>query len=92
MYKLYAIYDRAAQQLTGPIMNERADAVALRTFRDLVADPKTLVGQHPQDFDLLRLGHIDYDEHNNPQLVADYQLVVTGAQTRQLLDTLTQET
>lgn len=56
--RIYAIYDKVAQTLTGPLMQFRADAAAVRVFNDLATDPKTQIAQHPADYDLLKLGEL----------------------------------
>lgn len=56
---LYQLYDRAAEQTLGTIIAARADAVAIRTFKDVIDDKGTLPGQHPTDFELWYLGKQD---------------------------------
>lgn len=54
----YAIYDRKALQYHAPFYAS-ADGQAVRSFSDLVQDPNTMVGRHPGDFVLYRVGAYD---------------------------------
>lgn len=50
-------------------------ATAVRMYTDAVADPKSQICKHVEDFDLIQLGTID-DENN---IVLDQKLLVSGA-------------
>lgn len=76
---LYAIYDNKAETIIGPVISEKHDAAAIRTYTDLLREPKVSLSQHPADYDLIGLGSI----HNiageiaiNPQT----RLILSGAQ------------
>lgn len=56
MVRLYQMYDRVSESVVGPIIADRVDASAIRTFYLVLADPKTQPGQYPSDFVLLLLG------------------------------------
>src|SRR5690348_14745927 len=53
---LYQMFDTRAMQPLGPIFGVRAEGAAIRNFTDVLAQPDTLPGQHPEDFVLLHLG------------------------------------
>ena len=59
LQNLYQIYDLKAEKVSGPIMPATKDAVALRTFHELLDNKDTTPGQHPGDFQLLYLGYQD---------------------------------
>ena len=59
MKKLFiSIFDRKAGSWSFPCQADNK-ATALRMFADLVSDNRTLVGQHPEDFDLFVVGSFD---------------------------------
>ena len=51
----YAIFDTAAGAYQRPFFLP-ADAQAIRCFKDIVADAEHPVGQHPEDYYLVRCG------------------------------------
>lgn len=55
---LYSIYDSKAGIYNKPfyLLN---NAVAMRTAIDLLSDPNTDVGRHPEDFTLFKIGTYD---------------------------------
>lgn len=54
----YSLYDRKSLQYHAPFFAV-ADGAALRMVTDLVADPNTTVGRHPEDYVLYRVGAWD---------------------------------
>lgn len=79
MKRLYQVYDKRAGSIAGPIMAERIDAPAIRTFFDILKNPQTLPGQHPADFDLLCVGTQD-DETATIDAWTRPDVIVTGEQ------------
>lgn len=60
MKKLFiSIVDLKAKSWSFPVQADNK-ATALRMFSDLVSDSRTLVGQHPEDFDLFIVGEFDF--------------------------------
>lgn len=57
--RLYQMYDLTAEAAAGPIVAEKRDGPAIRAFTAVLADPKTLPGQYPEQFALLLLGEQD---------------------------------
>lgn len=54
--KIYAVWDRKAEDFVGgqySLMMFKHDAPAVRFFGDMCVDPKSVMGQHPEDFDLV---------------------------------------
>lgn len=57
-YLLVSIRDRAIDAYK-PIGNCRAPGEAIRVFKDILSDPNTPEGKHPDDYDLYLLGTFD---------------------------------
>lgn len=80
MRTIYAVRDRVANALAG---NEqfctflyRNDQQAIRYFGDALATEKTLLHQHPQDFELIACGSIKDD--GGIELNPEVRVVITG--------------
>lgn len=76
---LYAIYDVKAHDLLGNQMGitvHKHEATAVRMFADAAAFPNSMIGKHPEDYALVRLGHMD-DDH---RIEEAYKVVLTGQQ------------
>lgn len=58
MRKLYQVYDIKAECIIGPLMVERRDAPAIRSFTDALKDPQSL-GRHPDDYQLRYLADMN---------------------------------
>lgn len=71
---IYAVYDNVAKALVGGLYLHKHEAAAVRFFADVASDPQTLIAKHPQDFDLVRLGHI-----NDLAIREDYCTVLKGS-------------
>lgn len=52
---MYSVRDSKAESWSFPFQSDN-NATALRDFQSLVQDGRTLVGQHPADFDLFFVG------------------------------------
>lgn len=72
---IYAIYDKVAGQILGGLHFHKHEAAAIRFFSDVAAMANSQVGQHPADFELVKLGWITVD---NKTIVPDYSLVLSG--------------
>lgn len=55
---IVAIRDLKAKSFTNPVATENINT-ALRDFSTIVKDGRTLIGQHPEDFELYQLGEFD---------------------------------
>lgn len=64
---IYAVLDVIAHQLVGGLYLHKHEAAAVRFFADVATMPDSLVGKHPQDFDLVRLGYITHDNVLEPE-------------------------
>lgn len=73
---LYAVLDKVAGFYIGPIIVVRHEAAAIRNFGDIAVMQDSVVRLHPEDFELVRLGHLDDDN----RLVADHAVILTGDQ------------
>lgn len=73
---LYAIRDRKAEAITGPIMQHKHVATALRLYHDLMLDPQSIANKHPEDYDLIRLGWL----HEDLTIEESHHEVMTGKQ------------
>jgi len=59
MTKLYAIRDTLAGSIVGPVQSFKHDAIAVRFFGDVAAQPGTSINQHIEQHELLLLGELD---------------------------------
>lgn len=64
---IYAIIDKVAGQIIGGLQAHKHEAAAVRFYSDVAAMKESLVGKHPQDFDLYRLGHVNLDHEIEPE-------------------------
>lgn len=55
---MVSVFDKKAESWSFPVQSDNK-ITAIRMFADLVGDKRTLVGQHPEDFDLYELGEFD---------------------------------
>lgn len=55
---LYTMCDSKANTWTVPFASDN-NATAIREFSSIVKDGRTIVGQHPEDFDLWLIGVFD---------------------------------
>lgn len=58
---LYQVYDRRARNMLGPIMAGQNEVAIARELSDHVNNDQTIIGKHPDDFDLVSLGRQDMD-------------------------------
>lgn len=56
--KVYSVYDVKALSY-GPPFLASTDGIAIRMFGELVNDPNTSVGRHPEDFKLYAIGFFE---------------------------------
>lgn len=56
---LYVVLDVVAQATAGPVITVPSDAVARRMFSDAVQAPGSILGTHPSDFILYKIGELD---------------------------------
>lgn len=78
MKRLYAILDNASNMIIGGVHLFPQDAAALRFFRDLVGDPQTMMGRHPNDHHLLCIASLD-DETGDLLTEGCPLVVITGS-------------
>ena len=55
---VYAVYDYKTENFQS-IFTVQHDGQAERMFADVARDEETLIGRHPKDFALVRLGRVD---------------------------------
>lgn len=84
--RIYAIYDNKAKDFTGMqmyiLMCFRTDQQAARYFADAVNDKSSILNKHPEDYDLVCLGHIEQDNLSAPLISAlDEYLPIINGQT-----------
>lgn len=63
--QIYSIYDEKAEMFNTPFFQQN-DAIAIRSFNDLAADPQSLIYRHPEDYKLYEIGAF---EDNNGLIV-----------------------
>lgn len=73
---LYAVLDLVALAIVGGITLHRHEAAATRWFTDGLNTPDTMLNQHPEDYNLIRLGFLT-DKH---ELVPNSSVIATGTQ------------
>lgn len=56
--KIFSVFDSKAEVFSPPFFAQ-TKGLALRSFTDLVNDPKTTVHQYPADFTMFELGEFD---------------------------------
>lgn len=78
MKRLYAILDIQSKMIIGGVHVFPQDAAAIRFFRDLVGDPQTMMGRHPNDHNLLMLASFD-DEDGSLLTDGCPSVVVSGS-------------
>lgn len=72
---IYTVYDRVAEDVVGGMLQlHKHEAVAVRSFTDIVSDKRTQMAQHPKDFDLVRLGFLE----DGKLVVAEHTVVVNA--------------
>lgn len=76
---LYQVFDKCSGCVVGPILAEPHAAPAIRQFHDALASPGSVLGSHPEDFDLLELGEINDKGLILPVLGDSPLIVATGA-------------
>jgi len=55
---MFSVFDSKAAVFGTPFFMQR-EAMAIRAFTDLVNDPQTMVGKHPEDFSLFHVADFD---------------------------------
>lgn len=75
---IYAIFDTVGGLYLGGLQLHKHPAAASRVFDDLARDDKTIVGRHPDDFQLVHLGNLE-DNHSVSGFECPY-VVLTGKQ------------
>lgn len=74
--KMYQLRDKVAACLVGPILLERNDAPAVRSFYLGCEDPQSNLSRYPLDYELVTLGEYD-DEVGITEI--SMAVVATGA-------------
>lgn len=79
--KLFAVYDKVAESVTGGIVQEASAAPAVRAFYDALATKGTGLHEHPDDYVLYELGELDVSSGLILPVLGDSPIVVaTGTQ------------
>lgn len=83
--EVFTVYDRKLRQF-GPLVVERNKEVLIRVLVDSIGGSKSLMEQHPRDFDLYFVGTFDnsagrIEGFSVPQLVANlYDLLIAESE------------
>mgnify|MGYP000326738420 CR=1 FL=1 len=72
---IYSIYDTAAAAYMRPFFLQ-SDAQAKRAFSDIATDAEHAVGQHPEDYFLVRIGV--FDDATGKLVPEDVESLATG--------------
>lgn len=80
MCGMYVVYDEKADTAVGGVVQLiSTDAAAVRMFAGIVSTPGTMVNEHPKDFTLLCVGHIDLVTLQiEPNLSSRHKPITTG--------------
>lgn len=74
---IYVVYDLKAQSIVNDmLMTIKHEAVAIRTFQDILNQPKAPMRQWPDDYELRRLGYIDTE---TGELIGEQRSIITAA-------------
>lgn len=71
----YSVYDQKAAAYARPFW-VGSDAEAKRSFGDIAQDADHVIGKHPEDYSLCRVGV--WDDNNGRLVDEDVQVIVTG--------------
>lgn len=72
---VYSIFDSASAIYDRPFFMN-SDAQAVRSFTDVCGDADHPIGQHPEDYSLVRIGI--FDNNNGKLSVEDKETIITG--------------
>lgn len=79
---IYAVLDLVAQIIIGNapggLMLHKHPAAAVRMFTDALSDPQMIFNKHPEDFNLVLLGHLNDD--NTLDALPELEVVLAGKQ------------
>lgn len=83
--KMYSVYDMKVGTFSPP-MFMHADGQAVRSLIDAAADPNSLIGRHPGDFQLYRLGEWEdstarFMPHTAPEHICSAESVLVRPET-----------
>lgn len=76
VHSLYLIFDIKAESTSGPLMSLPNDAVARRTFQDALTGQGSILGSHPEDYELRKVGMID--RVSGEVVGRPHEVVITG--------------
>lgn len=77
---IYAIYDTVGEAIVGGLHLHKHEAAATRFYNDVMGTRDTVVGQHPEDYDLLFLGTLEDDEEQMLSGAVPTRTVLSGKQ------------
>lgn len=72
---IYTVRDLVAQSFLGGLQLHKHPAPAIRTFADAAKAPETLINQHLDDFELVRVGWLDSE---TLEIEPDFAVVMAG--------------
>lgn len=82
--QIYAIIDSVTDEIIGGLQTHINDQSAIRFLWDVALSEKSIVRNHPLDFDLYRLGALGNDHRIHPNFVR----IITGAQIQTMIDSV----
>lgn len=78
------VWDIKAEDMVGAPILVKNENEAIRYFGDLVGNPQTIVGMHPTDFRLERVGFYCSTNDQDAQLVNNHAVLMTGERWLQM--------
>lgn len=77
---IYSVFDQKAQAFFTPsYYHYKGEAV--RSFEDIMKDPKSILNKHPEDYDLYMIGQFD-DQQGKVEGLSQPELVIRGSEVK----------
>lgn len=73
--KLFQMYDRKAETMTGPILAYNREGPAIRDFHTVLANRESHPGMYPEDYELRQIG---YQDETTGEIQSEIRTIATG--------------
>lgn len=81
--KIFAFWDKTAEDISGSLLMVRNENEAIRVFLDLADQPDSIIGRYLKDHELHEIGHIETDT-KTPVFKITGKIVLTGETIQQM--------
>lgn len=88
-YYISVIRDLKANDATGPALTHKHQQAAIRDFLDIVADDRTAINKHPEDYELIVVAKVTFHVHEDGDFMHTEKLhtvLITGAAAQEVID------